>query len=94
MLLNLFYSTFILSKLEFGFYKSHIYGLFTPYFDSDYTYFSFFKRFFNFLFGFWWFFWIMKTFSTTLKDKKDSQIKLRKYKTAELVKILSHNSML
>ena len=94
MLLNLFYSNFILSKLEFGFYKSHIYGLFTPYFDSDYTYFSFFKRFFNFLFGFWWFFWIMKTFSTTLKDKKDSQIKLRKYKTAELVKILSHNSML
>ena len=24
------YFTFILSKLEFGFYKSHIYGLFTP----------------------------------------------------------------
>ena len=22
--------TFIISKLEFGFYKSHIYGLFTP----------------------------------------------------------------
>ena len=26
----IFISTFILTKLEFGFYESHIYGLFTP----------------------------------------------------------------
>ena len=30
IILLFFNFTFILTKLEFGFYKSHIYGLFTP----------------------------------------------------------------
>ena len=30
LVIYFFILTFILTKLEFGFYKSHIYGLFTP----------------------------------------------------------------
>lgn len=36
----------------------------------------------------------MKTFCTTLKDQKESQVKLRKEKISRLVKLLSHYSML